>query len=112
VIHSNGFAHVDKALEMIIENGCFSGAEARSGERSLVTIYPNPVGNSLHVNIGRQDKATLLEIFDMTGRVYFSQLMSSHGNSILLDVSGFQSGNYLLRTTNEHHVSNNLFIKI
>ncbi|MDR1951252.1 MAG: Ig-like domain-containing protein, partial [Bacteroidales bacterium] len=62
-----------------------------------IEIYPNPVNYELRVVIPNEvrDLNTIVELFDMTGkRVYFAP---ANNSEISINMTNFQSGNYILR---------------
>jgi hypothetical protein len=67
-----------------------------------ITLYPNPVANTLHVDMGAADlKGTVhLTVLDNTGRVILNHQTSA--STARLDVSSLQSGNYIIRIQAEN----------
>ncbi|MCL2435333.1 MAG: T9SS type A sorting domain-containing protein [Lentimicrobiaceae bacterium] len=57
-----------------------------------VSVFPNPVKNIFHVNLG-EDKIANLEISDIQGRLLMSEVITS-GKGI--DVSSLPSGLYFI----------------
>lgn len=66
-----------------------------------VNIYPNPVGNTLFMDIDLfTEKSVKYEIADITGRLINSSTIGKLGagnNSVNIDVHALSSGKYLLR---------------
>lgn len=68
-------------------------------EEMTVSVYPNPVGDRLEVNLQLTDFENMqLEVLDVTGRSLFTQPIS--GMHEVLPVNGLSKGFYLLRVTN------------
>ncbi len=61
-------------------------------------VYPNPASKLITINTENSTSFThTLQVFDMAGRLFKNN--SFNGNSIKLDVSNLQSGNYIIRIT-------------
>jgi hypothetical protein len=58
-----------------------------------VTFYPNPVKDLL--NFTSISKVEVISVFDMAGRLLYSEKMQNNA----IDLSAFQSGNYLIEVT-------------
>ena len=65
-------------------------------------FYPNPATDYITVN-NRQDSFTSLEIFDMTGKIIYTKMLDSNG-SVHIDVSGFDTGIYLISFRNSSNI--------
>jgi M6 family metalloprotease-like protein len=63
-----------------------------------IQIYPNPIINGkLHIIYHEWNRGDVVELFDITGkRVYIDRISQSKG-TLTIDISAFQSGNYILR---------------
>lgn len=72
-------------------------------DKSDIKIYPNPVQNQL--NIDSQEEVLSIEIFDLLGKKIFE----GKGNTI--DVSGLQSGIYLLKINTKNVILTQKIIK-
>jgi hypothetical protein len=66
-------------------------------ENSL-QIYPNPVNYELTITNYDFQQGDLVELFDINGRRVYST--RANGNEKTIDMSIFQSGNYILRIGN------------
>jgi len=70
-------------------------------ESAITSLYPNPVSGTLNVAIRRQaarngaNKASVVSLVDMLGRVVYSQVLSE--GEIQVDVRPFAAGVYALR---------------
>ena len=65
---------------------------------SQVIMYPNPTNSELNVEIGMDLDEVLLQITDMSGRIVRSE-MFTNVRTIQLDVSGLNSGVYMLSSS-------------
>jgi hypothetical protein len=75
-----------------------------SEENSSIIVYPNPTKGQLKIDNG-QLKIDNIEIFDVMGRnVYSSTRPLVHSSTIIIDISHFQSGVYLLKIMTEHGI--------
>lgn len=72
-------------------------------DKSKASVYPNPVQNQL--NVESQEIINNIEIFDLLGK----QILVSEEKSI--DVSGLQSGIYLLKITTNNGILTQKIIK-
>ncbi len=63
-------------------------------EKNVFTIYPNPSSNQLSVSTNEELNNPELIIHDSKGQVVLRRLMSN--SNLELDVSGFQSGSYII----------------
>lgn len=92
-----------------------NGAMVLSAEKnqfeSNVLIYPNPVENKITISDGSNSSDGLIEVFDVTGRLVES-LKSSFSTNVILDVSGLNSGNYILKLQSENGIAVKKFVKL
>ncbi len=72
-----------------------------------VTIYPNPVENTLHISTPVSINGKIATVFDMNGK----KVLNSKLESNVLNVSKLQTGFYILRLESEGRVINRKFIK-
>jgi hypothetical protein len=67
-------------------------------------ISPNPVNYELHIINYEWKPGDVVELFDMNGkRIYLAQpnsQFSIHNSPFTIDMSPYQSGNYILRIGN------------
>ena len=66
------------------------------------TIYPNPTYNSINILNKDFTGAYQVEIFDMHGRLVFTNTNNNESNIINLDVSSVQKGMYFCRMISEN----------
>ena len=73
---------------------------------SPLQVFPNPVTDKLHIT-NEWQSGDIIELFDMHGRRVFSQPVetghapSLQGDTIIIDMSAFPAGNYILRVGNQ-----------
>jgi mannan endo-1,4-beta-mannosidase len=82
----------------VINAGDFSITSAENHsveEQSEINIFPNPVNGKL--NLVMKEKAVKIELFDMNGRIMKSQ--NANSTIEIIDLSGFESGAYILKAT-------------
>lgn len=86
-----------------------------TGELSLdIQLSPNPTSGMLQIQLPDGLKGTIsLQVFDLNGRVIKRQNLASDGNALStsIDVSGLQSGVYILKAQSGSTSLTNRFIK-
>lgn len=75
--------------------------------QNAITLYPNPVKGVLYINGPRQQFS--IQVIDMEGRIILHKNLLSGSQAI--DVSGLNTGNYLLRVVGNPAVQTLKFIK-
>lgn len=65
-------------------------------ELENITMYPNPATSSVNLNFGKVYDKLLVNIFDVSGKVMFTNTVSNQGNSII-NTSNFVSGIYMVQ---------------
>jgi len=62
-----------------------------------IQVYPNPVKDELMIDIwnGVEKENYRLNLFDMTGKLVFEQIIESNGRQVV-DFNSYKSGTYLL----------------
>ncbi len=63
-----------------------------------LSIYPNPAHSFLYIT-GDLREEIYLEVIDIQGREVYTTIVSSLSDEIMLDLSGYSSGVYLLKIT-------------
>jgi uncharacterized coiled-coil protein SlyX len=63
-----------------------------------IQVFPNPVSYELRIVNYDFKQGELVELFDINGRRVYSA--RANGNEMTIDMSNFQSGNYILRIGN------------
>lgn len=68
-----------------------------------ISVFPNPVDNTLQVNInGTVDNSTLkIELMDITGKILTNEKIAGTIITYQLNMKEYASGSYFLRITNE-----------
>lgn len=79
-----------------------------SGSRQA-GVYPNPVKNTLNVNLSFSDNGSLISIQDVNGKTYYHKITNQLNNNI--DVSKLKRGVYYLRIVNETETDMIKFMK-
>ena len=82
-----------------------SGVPVFKSGLAEISVYPNPVRDQLHIDLGEEVRGTVMvSVFDMTGRQVISSKQEVAGNTISLNLPGFSIGNGLhllkIETTN------------
>ena len=71
----------------------------------MMTIYPNPASDELHIAMKGQDGSCTVRLCDMTGRVILQQLLDAETNGLhhtVINLNGFTSGNYVVDIRDDH----------
>lgn len=78
----------------------------------FVSIYPNPVGDILHLNIDSHIQGNIeLRLYDVNGKMVLANNYSTTNNSISVVVSQLASGVYFYEIKNDGIVISDKFIK-
>jgi subtilisin-like proprotein convertase family protein len=67
-----------------------------------VSVYPNPANNHININIDKEGTYKL-EIFNLEGKKLISKDIAGISNNTI-DISGFNTGIYLIRIYNENYI--------
>ena len=73
-----------------------------------LTLYPNPVKNSLHIQSPLASELSY-RIYDLTGKALSTHHQTGQSHSI--DVSGLAKGIYLLKVTHKNNTTAMQFVK-
>ncbi|TBN02423.1 T9SS type A sorting domain-containing protein [Hyunsoonleella flava] len=73
-------------------------------------VFPNPASNILTISSGRNLGGVTLELVDINGRIVLSQSATLVRN-VEIDISGLQSGLYVLKIIGEYNSTNHKIIK-
>jgi len=81
---------------------CLNGGTSVSPNISAeqINIYPNPVNNELNIVGFEWTSGDIVELFDMNGRRVYMNRVDAPVNIFTINMSLFQSGNYILRIGN------------
>ena len=81
----------------------------------IISVYPNPVKNILHVDISEYDELLAnIQIFDVSARLVFSSNFSNKlgENTFNIDVSNLENGVYQIKIINDNKlIYNKSFVK-
>lgn len=72
------------------------------GVGDALTVYPNPVDDELNIKgVVDNNEDVSIEIFDLTGKLVYSSTVTVSDNTLeaLVNMSGFISGSYMLKVT-------------
>ena len=95
-------------------NHHFSGTGTtgvKSKESDPVSFYPNPAGSVITLQVDGQSSAFRLEVFDLTGKNVYSDLVENRGT---VDISRLSEGFYLFRisdTEGKHIGAEKIYIR-
>lgn len=79
--------------------------------RSLICIYPNPADQFIHVPLGTLHGEVKLEIFSVLGEKVFNRILENPGShDILLNISTFAEGSYILIISDQDNVFYGKFV--
>jgi hypothetical protein len=85
-----------------------TGAAKIFGEKSDISVYPNPVKEVLNVE-SKKDEASSMEIFDMTGRRIQTRLLDADNTEV--NVASLPKGIYMIRVQGSGKMVTSKFIK-
>ena len=74
-------------------------------------IYPNPVLNSLNIQLDNNSSDFLVSIYDITGKVIFSNYKFSKSIKASIDVSHLSTSMYLIVISMEGKIESRTFYK-
>jgi hypothetical protein len=88
----------------------WTGIRNTEQEQAEVMAYPNPFNGTIHFMLERvSGKTATLNVYDMQGRVVYTQAGNSNGNSIRFNwnaaATGVQPGVYFYRITSENSIA-------
>ena len=97
---------VTSAAQLIIITGDVAGKE-----RTDLLLFPNPVREKLTIQLhGFEQQPVYLVIYDLNGRT-LEQLTGQGKGEVILDVSRYASGNYIIRASQQEKVAQQHFVK-
>lgn len=78
-----------------------------------LTPFPNPVAEMLFIPLNGFDNVTLLEVFDMTGKLVLTENFNNASGELSVNVSSLASGQYTFRLLNslEKNTSFNVVVR-
>lgn len=69
-----------------------------------IVVFPNPVKNQLNINLISDFSKKEITILDIQGRVLIKEIFPKSSSKIILDISHFNKGLYLLKIVDENSV--------
>ncbi len=90
-----------------------AGINNASGSQPIIQVYPNPSNGNLYLNIqDLQSNDIVLNIFDITGKMVYTQPSNPPSNNItkLLDLTELTNGVYILQINADGMISQHRFI--
>ena len=99
-------------------NNCFATSEELNygivsvldlTQNQTFKVYPNPAENEITVILDKDFKGSSFQIMDLNGKLIFSGDMKSNVSKI--DISGFDSGFYILKVDSDMHSHQTRFSK-
>ena len=83
-------------MQKIVVDDCLSLSDP--GYESSVFIYPNPAGEYANLKWNTSGRnSVLLKVYDMVGRVCYTEKLSATTNSFLLETGKLPKGMYLVK---------------
>ena len=93
----DGQANIDLLISEMItaaESGTFTyGVSVNELSKLNINIYPNPATESAIINISEINNAKDISVYDITGRMVFSQAITGQ-NQVTINTSDYASGLY------------------
>jgi hypothetical protein len=74
-----------------------------------VAIFPNPTSGILHINISRLEESYTVRLFDSSGRKIMED--NSTHNRLVLDMSNYRAGLYIVSVVFENETINYKVVK-
>lgn len=68
-----------------------------------INVYPNPASNSVTLELGTNSSNSLVEIFDLNGKLI--QSLKVNSPKVKLNTSGFRNGIYLIKVMNDKNTT-------
>ncbi len=82
-------------VEIYYDYNVWQGIDKHPGNKNTFKVYPNPGSGKIHLKIGDDhNKSLQADLFDLQGRLVFTQLLQSHEREMNLQLP---AGVYLLR---------------
>ena len=75
---------------------CGVGVDEAILEESM-SVYPNPAQGSFTLDLGHTMKDVQVNVIDTKGKVVYQRLYSGEHNKMLIDLSDYPAGIYMLR---------------
>jgi len=104
-IPANTLIGQPEAITWSFTTGAATSIEIPTPTATLVTFYPNPVEDILHIET--TETVRQIEIFNLQGAL----VMTVEGNTTAIDVSNLPAGTFMIRFITETGVSTQRFVK-
>lgn len=99
----------DGIAKFDVESFMYASTEDQVKELNAF-LYPNPVKNTLHIELEGEATTSIVTVTDLNGRQV--RKMQLDGQTLLsLDVDDLSTGTYLLRIENKHGFASAMFVK-
>ncbi|HUR30967.1 MAG TPA: T9SS type A sorting domain-containing protein [Saprospiraceae bacterium] len=100
------------ALNDVIINGedCINSSSNPDKLQASLTVYPNPVSNSLNFT-KTNDSKWVIYIYNTLGKCVLTQMTEAQAGNINLDVQALSPGMYIIHNFQDKTVSRGTFIK-
>ena len=105
VVDNNGCIYADETTILI--DAC-TNVESIS-ENNKLSLYPNPNNGSFYLNLPKNKNYENISIFDLNGRIVFTQDISVQNTDIKLTLS-LSKGIYFLQINNQQEIEKLRFI--
>ncbi len=87
----------------------YSGTAVEHGNKTIISLYPNPSNNSIHFTIADATIADAVSIYDVKGHVL--KQWSRYQLSQPITISSFSKGTYFIKVTINNKTTTATFIK-
>jgi len=85
---------------------------AISSNEHLLKCYPNPVTNTLNIEIPSDKQAVLIQVFDLHGKQVFTKHTPIRYSSYALSTQNLKKGVYFITITSKNSILKGKFIKL
>ncbi len=89
-----------------------SSLSTKTNQEPLVSATPNPFSNEINLYLpDMESEHTTIQLFDLTGKLYYSKLSGLSTNQVTIPTSELPTGIYILRTQTADRVQTIKMIK-
>lgn len=86
----------NQCIRVVCQSSCLAGILEKEKDFSQISVYPNPVSNSLHIELDQNlETKTEIQIINILGEVVLKALIKNE-----IDVSTLDNGAYLCKIQN------------
>ena len=102
---------VDQNVSQAIELMVVTSINDRISSR--LTLYPNPVVNTLYIQQEAESRITRVEVYNLTGRLVKTKQIASEQQTLSLDLGGLPASTYILKcfTANDQFIAKQVIKK-